>query len=123
MHVITWPVRTFKAILAIYKTRKGLWVINIVGSIIFTVIGALIYSLFLATAPISYWSKIAIVLSSGVGGISVILVVIERIFQIELHYRQLDLTGVQIEKAKVDVKSVSQEVADKIVDIVKFHSV
>jgi hypothetical protein len=117
MGLISWPKKLLQHYRFIYSTRKGKYVINIIGSVLFTILGGILYALFLGDAPISYWSKIGILFTSGVATVSLLLLVVERIFKIELYNRNLDLTNIQIDNTQTDINFISQEVADRIVNL------
>lgn len=119
MNLISWPAKVFRIIRSYYNNnRKIKYGINIFSSLLSAFFGALIYALFLESAPISFWAKIGILLSSFLGAISILLLVIERIFKIEVHSRQLDYTDIQIENSKVDIENISKMVGNRIANIV-----
>jgi hypothetical protein len=119
MNIFSWPIKVFRLIREYYnKNRKVKYAINIFSSLLSAFFGALLYALFLENTPLKIWSKIGILLTSTIGALSILLLVIERIFKIEVHSRQLDYTNLQIQNSEVDIENISKSVANRIASIV-----
>jgi hypothetical protein len=119
MNILSWPLRALKTIRFYYNNnRKVKYAVNIFSSLVFMYFGALMYALFLSHAPIDFWKKLAIRATSTIGATTALLLVIEKIFHIEVHARELDYKNLQISNSTLDTASISHMAARQIADYV-----